>query len=142
FSFGKLNTLLIFRGGVGRQHTLFGRAQHSGVEIRYLYSVGISAGLTKPIYLEIIKRRQYPEIDDVVVEKYNPENHQLYDILGRAAFTYGLDEMKFYPGGYAKFGLCFEYGSGSTDVKTIEAGVVADYFGQRIPIMAYIENKR
>jgi len=143
YSYGKLNTLLIFRGGVGMQHTLFGRAQHSGVEVRYLYSAGLSAGFAKPIYLEIQKQvpnNQYLEYN-IVVERYDPEKHFVNNIYGRAAFTYGLDEVKFYPGGYAKFGLIFEYGSGSADVKTIEAGVVADVFGQRIPIMAYVDNK-
>jgi hypothetical protein len=143
FSFGKLNTFLIFRGGVGMQHTLFGRNQHSGVEVRYLYSAGFSAGITKPIYLEILKQvqnSQFPEYS-IVVERYDPEKHTIDSIYGRAAFTYGLDEMKFYPGGYAKFALSFEYGSGSTDVKTIEAGIVADYFGQHIPIMAYVDNR-
>ncbi|HLG34266.1 MAG TPA: hypothetical protein VI757_05245 [Bacteroidia bacterium] len=141
FAFGKLNSLLIFRGGVGMQHALFGRNQHSGVEIRYLFAAGVSAGLTKPIYLEILKQGIPPELNDVVIERYNPDVHQLQYILGRAAFTYGFDKMSLYPGGYAKFALSFEYGSGSTDVKTIEAGVVADFYGKKIPLMAYIENK-
>jgi hypothetical protein len=141
FVYGKLNTLLIFRGGIGMQHTLFGRNQHSGVEVRYLYAAGISAGVTKPIYLEIFKKGVFPELNDVEIERYNPEFHQLPDILGSAAFTYGLDKMSLYPGGYAKFALSFEYGSGSTDVKTIEAGVVADFYTREIPLMAYIENK-
>ena len=140
YSYGKLNTFLIFRGGVGMQHTLFGRNQHSGVEVRYLYSGGLSAGLTKPIYLEILKQ-QAPFEYEIVVERYDPEKHFVDNIYGRAAFTYGLDEMKFYPGGYAKFALSFEYGTGSTDVKTVEAGIVADYFGQTIPIMAYVDNR-
>jgi hypothetical protein len=141
FAYGKLNTLLIFRGGVGMQHTLFGRNRTSGVEIRYLYAGGLSAGLTKPIYLEIIQQKQPPEINVLTVERYDPDVHQLINIFGRAAFTHGLDEIKFHPGGYAKFALSFEYGSGSTDIKTIEAGVVADYYGRQLPIMAYIDNK-
>ena len=143
YSFGKLNTFLIFRGGVGMQHTLFGRNQHSGVEVRYLYSGGFSAGITKPIYLEILKLVQstpFPEYN-IVVERYDPEIHHPEDIYGRAAFTYGLSEMKFHPGAYGKFALSFEYGNGSTDVKTIEAGIVADYFGKEIPIMAFADNK-
>ena len=141
FAYGKLNTFMIFRGGVGMQHTLFGRNRHSGVEIRYLYSGGLSAGITKPIYLEIIKHGQPQELDVLVVERYDPDIHAAHDIFAKAAFTYGFDELKFYPGAYGKFALSFEYGSGSTDVKTIEAGIVADYYGQRIPIMAYIDNK-
>jgi hypothetical protein len=141
FAFGKINALLVFRGGVGLQHALFGRNQHSGVEIRCLYAAGFSAGVIKPIYLEIFKQRNPPELNDVVVERYNPDIHPIQSILGRASFTYGLNKMSLAPGGYAKFALSFEYGRGSTDVKTIEAGVVADYYGKRIPMMEYIENK-
>lgn len=141
FAFGKLNTMMIFRGGVGMQHTLFGRNQHSGVEVRYLYSAGVSAGITKPVYLEILKQATPPELNDVVIERYNPDVHQLQYILGSASFTYGLDKMSLYPGGYAKFGLSFEYGSGSTDIKTIEAGVMADIYARKVPLMANIENK-
>jgi len=136
FVFGKLNFFMMFRGGVGMQHTLFGRGRHNGVEIRYLYSGGLDAGFTKPVYLEIIKPDQLPQ-----AEAYDPNKHDIYNIFGRAAFTYGLDKMKFYPGAYGKFAISFEYGSGSTDVKTIETGVFADVFLHDIPIMAYIENR-
>lgn len=136
FVFGKLNFFMMLRGGVGVHKILFSRGRHNGVEIRYLYSGGFSAGFTKPVYLEIIKPDQLPQ-----AEAYDPAKHDVYNIFGRAAFTYGFDKMKFYPGAYGKFGLSFEYGSGSTDVKTIETGVFADVFMRNIPIMAYIDNK-
>ncbi len=136
FVFGKLNFFMLLRGGYGMQHTLFGRGRHNGVEIRYLYSGGLDAGFTKPVYLEIIKPDQLPQ-----AEAYDPNKHDVYNIFGRAAFTYGLDKMKLYPGAYGKFALSFEYGSTSTDIKTIETGVFVDVFMRKIPIMAYIENK-
>jgi hypothetical protein len=136
FVFGKLNFLMLFRGGVGMQRTLYSRGRHNGVEIRYLYSGGLTAGITKPVYLEIIKPDQLPQ-----AEQYDPNKHDVFNIFGRAAFTYGFDKLKLYPGAYGKFGVSFEYGSGSTDVKTIETGVFADVFVREIPIMAYTENK-
>lgn len=136
FVFGKLNFFMMLRSGIGMQTTLFGRGRHNGVEIRYLYAGGFDAGFTKPVYLEIIEPDQLPQ-----AEAYDPSRHNVNNIFGRAAFTYGLDKMKFYPGAYGKFALVFEYGSGSTDVKTIETGVFVDVFTRNIPIMAYIENK-
>ncbi len=136
FVFGKLNFFMLLRGGVGMQKTLFGRGRHNGVEIRYLYSGGVDAGFTKPVYLEIIKPDQLPQ-----AEAYDPNKHDVNNIFGRAAFTYGLDKMKLYPGAYGKFALSFEYGSTSTDIKTIETGIFADVFVRDVPIMAYIENR-
>jgi hypothetical protein len=138
FVFGKLNFFMILRGGVGMQHTLFNRGRHNGVEIRYLYSGGLDAGFTKPVYLEIFQPDQLPK-----AEAYDPNNpkHDINNIFGRAAFTYGLDKMKLYPGAYGKFALSFEYGSTSTDIKTIETGIFVDAFLRDVPIMAYINNK-
>jgi hypothetical protein len=137
FVFGKLNFFMLLRGGVGMQRTLFSRGRHNGVEIRYIYAGGLDAGLTKPVYLEIFQPDQLPK-----AEAYDPDKHQINDIFGRASFTYGLDRMKLYPGAYAKFALSFEYGSTSTDIKTIETGVFVDVFLRDIPIMAYIDNKQ
>ena len=136
FVFGKLNFFMLLRGGYGMQRTLFSRGRHNGVEIRYIYAGGPVAGFTKPVYLEIFQPDQLPK-----AEAYDPNIHQIQDIFGRAAFTYGLDKMRLYPGAYGKFALSFEYGSTSTDIKTIETGVFVDAFLRDIPIMAYVDNK-
>ena len=56
YIYGKLNTFLILRGGYGRQHILFDKADKGGVAIRLNYSGGISLGFTKPIYLNILHK--------------------------------------------------------------------------------------
>ena len=50
-------------------------------------------------------------------------------------FRYGLDEIKFRPGIYAKAGLSFEIGSSRTRAQSIEVGGVAEYFPQGIDLM-------
>ncbi|MCC6601358.1 MAG: hypothetical protein IT223_11905, partial [Crocinitomicaceae bacterium] len=48
----------------------------------------------------------------------------------------GLDELKFYPGLFARFGWLFEYSNYREGLKGIEAGVSVDAFMKRIPIMS------
>ena len=141
YFYGKTNSLLAFRAGMGRQKQLFGKADRSGVEIRLNYSVGPSFGITKPVYLDILYPIQNQQFEfNVVTEKYDPDRHRIEDIYGRAAFTNGLDELKVTPGLYGKVGLSFEYGSDDDDIKAIETGIVVDAYSKEIPIMAFIED--
>lgn len=137
FYYGKLNSVSILRGAIGYQRVIAAKAEKSGVEIRLNYTGGISLGLAKPIYLNIIT-----ENFDLITEKFDPNKHALSDIYGQASFTEGLDETKVYPGLYAKLGLSFEYGSQEDDVKIIEAGVTFDAYANTIPIMALTHNNQ
>lgn len=140
FYFGKLNTLLILRPGIGYQNVLFRKAERKSIEIRYSYFGGFSLGLAKPVYLEILKSSD-PRFEELSVEKYDPAKHKLEDIYGRAPYFKGFDEMKIYPGAYAKFGLSFEYADVKSDIKAIETGVMLDFYPKAIPIMAYTKNQ-
>lgn len=142
YIFGKLNTLLIFRGGYGRQRVLFDKAEKGGVAIRLNYGGGFSLGITKPIYLNIlVKDLINPYEYHIEAQRYDPERHQVSDIYGRASFTYGMTQLHFYPGLYLKTGLSFEYSKSHEDIKSLEVGMAADIYGQKIPIMAFTENK-
>ncbi len=142
YVYGKQNTLNIIRLGTGIQKTLFSKAERNGVEIRFLYSGGLSLGITKPVYLNILKPTGKGGEFDVVVEKYNPEEHFVDNIYGRAPFTEGLDEINFHPGAYGKIGFNFEYAPIFEDVKSLEIGAIVDVYPKDIPIMALIDNKK
>jgi hypothetical protein len=143
FVYGKLNSLTVLRGALGYQRVIAGKAERGGVEIRLNYTGGLSLGFAKPIYLDIITQ----DINDpghftLSTEKYDPANHSIDDIYGRASFTKGLDELKVYPGFYGKLGLSFEYGAMDDDVKIIETGITIDAYGKTIPIMALTHNNQ
>lgn len=146
FIYGKMNTLTILRLAVGQQHVIYGKADRTGVEIRVNYSGGASIGFAKPVYLIIDHSGPNPE-DPInqVEEKYDPNNsrqNNVDNIVGRAPFTRGLDELQPYPGLFMKTGLNFEYGANHEDIKALEVGVAVDAFAKEIPIMAFTKNKQ
>jgi len=142
YVYGKLNTFNILRAGTGRQKTLFSKGDRNGIEIRVVYSGGLSLGIMKPVFLNILEPTGTFGEFVVATERYNPEKHYVDNIYGRAPFTEGLDRIFFRPGGYLKFGFNFEYAPFFEDVKALEIGIIADIYPKEIPIMAYTDNKQ
>ena len=133
FYYGKLNNVAIFRLGLGMQTTLYRRAERKSVEIRCSYSLGPNLAFAKPVFLYVF----HEKIKDPLIEQYDPDKHELADIAGRAPFVYGMDKMKFYPGGFVKLGFSFDFADFKNEIKAIETGVVLDVFPQGLPIMAH-----
>jgi hypothetical protein len=140
FYYGKLNTMQILRPGIGYQNVLYSKADGRGVEIRYVTFLGASLGFVKPVYLEILHETPVQFEYQLSTEKYDPNKHFIDNIYGRAPYFKGFDEMKIYPGGYAKLGLSFEYGAYEEDVKAIETGVCVDVYPKVVPLMANTNN--
>lgn len=139
YVYGKLNSFLIFRPGIGFENRLYQKSDKKSVEIRYAYFIGATINFAKPIYLEI---RNSQSDQSTSVERYDPEIHNQTNIYGKAPFLTGIEHTTIYPGGYAKFALSFEYSNKYNGVKAIETGVLADIYPQVIPMMAYNENQQ
>jgi hypothetical protein len=140
FVFGKLNTVIYLRGGIGRQHEIYKKADLGGVAVRYFYSAGPVLALYKPIYYRVL----YPiTIVDYEIreEKFDVSIHDPTDIYSKASFFKGIDETKVLPGLYAKGGFNFEYSKQDKVIHAIEAGVQINAFPKEIPIMANSYNK-
>ena len=144
FFFGKLNFVYIPRIGIGRQNVVFGKAQTSGVEVRFNYFAGADLGFTKPVYLKVLEDDPYNELYKIaVVKQYDPEDPRQQDptdFLGPASYFNGFDKMKFYPGLYGKLSISFEYSTWHQKLAILEVGAVVDAFSRKVPIMAYIDN--
>ncbi len=136
FIYGKLNNILLFRGGVGYQTTLFRRADRKSVEIRSSYYLGGNATFAKPTYI-LVLRKNSNEMSYQEAVKYNPEVHTIDSIYGRGPLVDGLSELKIYPAAYAKVNLSFEFAPMSNKVKAIETGLIVDYYPKALPIMAH-----
>lgn len=143
YNYGELNQVVVSRVGYGRHNVLYAKFD-KGVEIRYLYIGGFSLAWAKPVYLEI----GYPSIpyERVETERYTPFDadgvplHTQENIFGRASVFKGIENMQFYPGMYGKFGFSFEYAKKQKNVRSLEAGIIIDYYIQDVPMMALVDN--
>ncbi len=136
YYYGKLNNFYLLRAQIGRTKIITEKLRRSGVQTSYSWTVGPSLGFTKPIYLEIIYINEPNNQPYIEIEKFNPDLHYIDNIYGRASSLRGFDELKVYPGAFAKASFTFEYSNERERLKGIEAGVSADLFHRRIPIMA------
>ncbi len=144
YVYGKMNSFLMLRTGYGLNKVIFskGKADGSAIEVRYLFGGGSSLGITKPYYVDIIKDSRLQN-GGIVAEAYDPNNpeHNINNIYGRSPWYKGIDKLKLHPGIYGKFGLSFDYAGKEKGVKTIETGIIFDYYFKKIPMMAFISNK-
>jgi len=140
FIFGKLNTVMYLRAGIGHQHELFQKADLGGIAIRYFYSGGPVLALYKPIYYKVLYPVSINEFD-IRIEKFNESIAVPQEIYSKASFTEGLDEIKVLPGLYAKGGFNFEYSKEDKIIHAIEVGAQIMAFPKEIPIMANTGNK-
>ena len=142
FYYGKINACYILRGGVGYQYLINQKPYWGGVEVRGFYYLGAEIALAKPVYLRIIKTTGSGTdiITDLKTERSDPQNQSLSSIYSKASFFKGVNEIKPYPGIYAKVGFNFEYGSYNTKITAVETGIVLDYHPKAVPIMALINN--
>ena len=137
FIYGKLNSFLLIRPGIGFQNILFEKQEKKNVEIRFSYFVGATIAFAKPVYLEIIVPTADPGFNTISQERYDPNKHFPSDIYGKAPFFRGFDQMRIIPGGYGKIALSFEYGKRYNVIKAIETGATLDVYPTHLPMMAF-----
>ncbi len=142
FIYGKLNSFLLIRPGIGYQNILFEKQEKTNVEIRFSYFVGATLAFAKPVYLEIIVPTSDPTVNTVAQERYDPDKHFPSDIYGKAPFFKGLDQTRVYPGGYAKIALSFEYGKRYNVIKALETGATLDVYPTSLPMMAFSKKQQ
>lgn len=133
FIYGKLNTIMMIRSGIGTQHSIFRRTDRKAVEIRATYFLEGTLAFAKPYYVQTYGEGGFRNTQII---KYDPEKISIDSIAGRGGFLYGFDEVKIYPGITGKFLMSIEYGSRTYKIKAIEVGIVGDFFPQALPMMA------
>ncbi|CAG5084502.1 hypothetical protein [Parvicella tangerina] len=141
FVFGKLNGVLITRLGYGKKFLKYEKLREKGVNISWHVTGGLSLAFLKPVYLDVVNILPDGTLSSPKQEAYNPEKHHLSNIYGKSRGILGLAETKVKPGGFVKFGIEFEYNDNREYVKAIETGFALDVYPQRLPIMAFTENK-
>jgi hypothetical protein len=140
FVFGKINSVFYLRGGLGRQHEIYKKADLGGVAIRFFYSGGPVLAFYKPIYYKILVPVSSTEFA-IVEQKFDIKKHDPTMIYGKASFFKGFNELKVLPGLFAKSGFNFEYSKEDKVIHAIEVGAQIMLFPKEIPIMATENNK-
>lgn len=130
---GKLNAFFALRGGIGYQKELFQKRDKGSISIRYFYNFGPVLGIVKPIYYKVDngKGEEIMKYDASVID----------NIVGKASFFKGIDEISLVPGAYGKFGLTFEFSKSDAIFNAIETGMAMNLFPKKIPIMDDNDNK-
>ena len=123
-----------------RDRLISSKTDQGSVAVFWNWRGGYSNGFLKPEYLEVIR------IDDdnrtyKVEERYDPEEHYLGNIFGRAPAMWGVSEMTIRPGVFVASSFGFEYGISEEKVSQIEIGFVFDYFPVAPEIMALEDNR-
>jgi len=141
YYFGKLNGMEAIRIGVGASQMLWRKNDLSCTQIDVVYAAGLSVAVLKPVYLEIITNN--PNGNDLpVARQYDPNTDTPSNIYGRASVFDGLGQLAFYPGGYGRVGLNFDFSNRHQLVKALELGVIVDVYDKVIPIMAFTKNNQ
>lgn len=138
FVYGKLNTVINIRAGIGKQKEVFYKQDRGSISVRYFYNYGPSLAILKPIYYDVVYKDSIYLTEIHKDEKFDPNNpnHQGYYIIGKSAFVKGMNELKISPGAFAKFGFTFEYSKKDKAIQAVEAGVMAEFFPLGLDIMA------
>lgn len=137
YCYGKMCDLFFLRGGYGYQRTLHHKPYWGGVSIRYTLSAGLSLGIVFPTYLRIIDWYGL-----VTTEQYDPDLHDVDDIVGRAPFWVNLSHISYpRPGFYGKTGFAFDFSKNQMKISTLEFGVTIDMIFPYVQQYAYNKAK-
>lgn len=141
YIYGKVNSVFALRPSIGYHKVIVPKQSIKGVSVTLITQFGVSLGMAKPVYLNIIEREASSNTTIIVKRKYDPEEHEQGIIYGRASFLNGFNELKLYPGLFGKFGFQFDFAGDRSQLRAIEAGLKVDGYFQQIPIMAFTGNR-
>jgi len=140
YYFGKLNGMETVRLGIGVSQMLWRKNDLNCIQVDAVYAIGASLAILKPVYLEILTNGSGDGLPEA--EEYNPYLDTPTNIYGRASVFDGLGQLSFYPGGYGRAGLNFDFSNRHQLIKSIEIGVVVDAYSNVIPMMAFVKNNQ
>lgn len=138
FVFAKLNRAYTTRFGYGRHNVLAYKPLGDGVEIKTIATLGLTATFLMPVYYTMSNfdgDQVFPS-----TEKFDPEVHDIFNIVENGPYFEGLFETTIQPGIFGKFGLNFEYSPERSTIRSLEVGVVVDGYYENVEILALTDN--
>ena len=131
--YGQLYTLFFAHGGYGYQRTLHQKPYWGGVKVSWNFSGGISLGIGIPNYVEVLNYNT--GFSEIV--RYDPEKHNLNNVIGGGGFFAGILQTTVRPGLFAKTGLTFEVAKNDYRIRALEIGALFDMVFPFIQQMAH-----
>lgn len=140
--FGKQNNFYFAKLGIGQSYLIGGKGIRNGVAVSAVYSGGISIGMLKPYFLDVVDPQSHEE-KSIRWMGDNSRNDSIFltpeaIVQGSGVFK-GWDELKIKPGLHAKAALRFDYGRYNETIGALEAGIQAEMYFSGMPIM--VNNK-
>ena len=145
FKFGKQNNLYVLRGAMGAKRYFSEKAKHKGVAFGISYEGGATLGLLKPYYLEIRAADGKGSKPTRYSEESADRFLDIYSIQGASGWAKGFSDLSILPGVNGKFAVHFDWGAYDEYLKSLEAGIMLDFFTKKAPIMVEqgdVENNR
>ncbi len=136
YYYGKLNNFNSLRLAYGIQKNVSEQGTKGAVNFFYKASAGVSIGILKPIYLQIVKNDSTVKSPTKEIEKYDIQKHNASNIWGRAGMFTGILGTKIYPGIHLNAALGMNFTSQPDNIREVVVGIQADLFYKKIPIMA------
>jgi hypothetical protein len=140
YIYGKINNFYTVKIGYGFRRMIAGKPEPRSVSVHWFYLGGLSIGLLKPYYIDAnVPQDNGGQLIRETI-KYGDDTKEAFLndrlVIGSAGFMKGLGEIKIVPGAHLKTGLHFDFAASKKTVLAIEAGVAADFYTQKIEIMA------
>ena len=139
FVIGKDNSVHNIRLGYGYNFMLFEKRDRNSVSIHLQAHIGFSFAFQKPVYYSMVDSISiqndlvyYYQSDYRFAEYYSGRG---MEIVSRAPFAVGLNEIKVSPGNYLKLDLSFDIAQDAMRVSAIEIGTILDYYYLPMTIM-------
>jgi hypothetical protein len=144
FVYAKQNNFYLVNVSYGKQFMIAERAEKSGVEVGLKVLGGLSLGLLKPYYLNVLYPTDNSNNYTIKTIRYSDETADKFldwfSIYGGAGFIYGFDHIRVIPGIHLKSGLNFDWAQSEDAIKGLEVGVTFDAYYKKVPIMIIDNN--
>lgn len=108
FIFGKSNHVYPLEFGYGALRKIVLKSSRRSIGLRYYYTVGVDVALLKPAYYEI-ELVYSQDSSTTIIEKFNPEHHDINNIVRRMTWFRGLNEVQLTPGIHFEIGFMVDF---------------------------------
>jgi len=142
YVYGKRNVFYQLNLGIGQRRLIGGKQNKNGVEVSAVYLGGLSLGLVKPYYLQLLDSTA----GQATYQKYSEENANTFlnqnNIVAGPGLTKGWSEVQVVPGLYGRIGMRFDWAEFNEFVSAVEVGLNGAIYSKKVEIMVQSPGKQ